>query len=92
MINSPVVVELEVECVAYPKSVELILLREAGRDTVLVIARPSVLVVENRSCLFFTTSPISEPRISSTTSPRITLVARAMTEGEEKGLDIMLFY
>ncbi len=83
--------ELEVECVAYPKPVELIPLRELGRDAVLVIARLFVVVVETRCVVFLPTSWITIPRISSTTSPRITLVARARTE-EEKGLDIILFY
>ncbi len=74
---------------AYPKSVELIPLREPGRDAVLVIVRLFVLVVETRCVVFLPTSWITKPRISSTTSPRIT---RAMTEGEKKGFDIIFFY
>ncbi len=92
MTNSPVVAELKVDCVAYPKSIELIPLRDAGRDAVLLIARLFVVVVDTRCFVFLPTSLITIPIISSTTSPRIALVARATTEEEDKGLDIILFY
>ncbi len=77
MINSRVVPELEVDCVAYPTSVKLTPQGNTGRDAVLVI------VVDRRGCLFHPASVITIPITSSITSPRIASVALTTTEDEK---------